>query len=192
MRASREMTVFDGASVRTVSAMKIQASQHMKRYSLPILSVSLPIATLPSRLPAKNIAVNMPVKTGSKPLKAMRNGMNMKREAFANESMRLAAFDNTNLLFVRIWKSIFFFSGAGLSALFPYFLKEREKQNRKRRSAAIPYVIEVNRHDVKLIMNDAAAAKAIFPMSPVAANMPIFLPRSESEADFATAENATG
>ena len=66
------------------------------------------------------------------------------------------------------------------------------KQKRKRNKAAIPYRNDVKRQDVSPIMNVTAAANAIFPISPVAANIPIFLPSCDGDDSFATAENAIG
>ena len=52
--------------------------------------------------------------------------------------------------------------------------------------------MDVNLQDVNPIMNVTAEAKAIFPISPVAANTPMSFPMLSAEADFATAEKATG
>ena len=102
IRARSDMITADGLNARMMSAMKIQHSQPMKRYSSFTLSVSLPIITFPRRLPTKKTDVNTPMKAASIPLNVRRNGMKMKREAFANESRKLAAFDSPKAFFFSI------------------------------------------------------------------------------------------
>lgn len=59
-------------------------------------------------------------------------------------------------------------------------------------AAAAAYSRDVNLQDVRPIMKVTAAANAILPMSPVAANTPICLPRLLCCEAFATAEKAMG
>ena len=109
----------------------------MKRRSFLILSVRLPIMTLPSRFPMKNKDVNIPMKEAFHPLKAIRNGTNMNNEALANESIKLEAFARKNLLSAKRLKSIFFLSGVTAIDSF-FFLMEKSPHIIKRRNATIP------------------------------------------------------